>query len=117
MFRIRLNQAMYVAENLERQISMLGREIEEAYRVQRGLRGMSGMDDIQYTLYKQINCMEESRNSLIKMVKCLDRVTAIYDSCEKRISDHVQQESVHYRRYQIGTNDLEQLSSMLKSFI
>lgn len=117
MLKVRMNQVIYVQENLEQQLYSLNNQIGEMEQVMRGLGYLSDMDGPLAGLRRQRDRLEESKRTLDRMVQCLDNVILYYNSCENRICDYALQESIVYRRHGIGTNNLQNISGLLQSVI
>lgn len=115
MLRIKLNPSMDIQQNLVRQLRSLDNEIGEIEHVMQQLGGLSGMDAVLMGLRRRRDQLEESRRTLDRMQKCLEKVILSYDSCEDRLCDYAQQEIIVYRRHSIGTSSLDNISGLLQS--
>ena len=117
MLKVRIDQAIYVRENLEQQRYSLNNQIWDMEQVMQRLNCLSDMDGPMAALRRQKERLEESKRTLDRMSQCLDKTILYYNSCENRISDYAQQETIVYRRHAIGTNNLQNISGMLRSVI
>lgn len=117
MLKIRMNQAIDVQQNLERQLRHLDGQIGDLEQVMQQLNGLSGMDGVLMGLRRQRDRLEESRRTFYRMTQCLEKTILYYSSCEDRICDYAQQEAIVYRRYIIGASSLSNISGMLQSVI
>lgn len=117
MLKIRMNQAIDIQQNLERQLRFLDNQTGDLEQVMQQLGGLSGMDGVLMGLRRQRDRMEESRRTLNRMIQCLEKTILYYNSCEDRICDYAQQEAILYRRYIIGASSLRNISGLLQSVV
>ncbi|MBQ6787680.1 MAG: hypothetical protein IJO85_08160 [Lachnospiraceae bacterium] len=117
MLEIRMNQVIYVQENLEQQLVSLNNQIWEIEQVMQRLNYQSGMEGSLAGLRRQKDRLAESKRTLDRMVQCLEKMILYYNSCENRICDYALQEVVVYRRHVVGINNLQNISGLLQSVI
>lgn len=117
MLRIRMNQTVKVWEDLQQQLRFLNNQIWDIEQVMQRINSMSDMDGPMAALRRQKEKLEESKRTLDRMARCLDKANLYYNSCENRICDYAQQETILYRRHAIGTNNLQNISNLLQSVI
>lgn len=115
MLKIRIIPSKDVEQNMRRQMYYFDERITELERVIQQLGSLSGMDGAQAALRREKGRLEESRRTLDRMIKCLEKTILSYNSCENRICDNAQQEAVIYRRRIIGLSDLGTVSAMLRA--
>ncbi|MDE7028952.1 MAG: hypothetical protein K2P63_03125 [Lachnospiraceae bacterium] len=117
MLKIRIDQAIYVQQNLLQQLRSLDSAIGELEQAMQQLNGLSGMDGVLMGLRRQKDRLEESRRTLDRMSRCMEQTILYYNSCEDRICDYALQEIIIYRRHRIGTSNLSGLSGLLQSIL
>ena len=117
MFSIKINRVIEVGDNLERVLRSLNQEICELESVIRNLARFSCMEEVRYQLRRKLQKMNDEKNNLTQLIKCLDKIVLYYSSCENRIQDYAEQEVIYYQRRDIGVNDLRNVSAMLQNMI
>lgn len=106
-------RTMQICGELESIVNELHYRAMELEDAQKGLRGLSGMEEPIARLTEQCAEMEFLYAVLRQMAQALNKTALNYASCENRICDYSEQSVTARVRREIGLNDLSKISNIL----
>lgn len=119
MFRADIRAMGVAADELQRQIRIMNREISETESVISGLNGLSGMDGVKRKLRNQVERLVTQRYQLLKLMTTLQQATRCYGLCEQNIiryaEDNKRKHAGNFEWIQVSVTP--NVSRMLKQII
>lgn len=113
MFSIMTDHAIQECAQLDRQVFELLEQKTQLEQAMSGLRDLTGMETPIAGLSKQCAELDFQYAVLRQMMLGLNRTILDYMSCENRICDYSEQNTVRYARQEIGMNDFSEIAAIL----
>lgn len=113
MFSIIINQAIQECTHIEKQSVGLSNQVIELERAIKTVRSLSSMEEPVAKLERLCQELDSEQMELNQMMWALNKTILNYLSCENRICDNSEQNTILYARQEIGSNDFSDITSIL----